>query len=215
MRRVSVGALLACVMLGVVGIAAVQAATLTGNIDPPCSLEVRSYETDGTVLDEGFVQGTSSQGGEGTQADPFEVAWDGRVDFRFQTGMTVFADNEWSIYAMGLPVAVLSGRDDNPMDLDEAGQVTIAEDAAGVPRFVGLVHVNGVLEGNNGGSRCEGQGWVRIVGDPVGTVPWMSMVGLILAGLVFLVATPYTTTWEEGRVRSWEETNPGSSPRQP
>ena len=32
MRRVSVGALMACVLLGAVGIAAVQAATLTGNI---------------------------------------------------------------------------------------------------------------------------------------------------------------------------------------
>ena len=213
MKRVSAGALLACLMLGAVGFATVQAATLTGNIDPPCSLEARSFEADGTTaLDEGVVQGTDS-GGEGTESDPFDVAWDGHVDFRFQTGDTVFQNNSWSIYAMGLPVPILAGSDDNPMDIDETGLVEIENMAAGVPRFVGLVHVSGVLEGNNGSSRCEGQGWVRIIGDPVGTVPWIVMALLILAGLVFLVATPYTTTWEEGAYTRWEQHAPGSAPR--
>lgn len=211
MQRVSIGALLACMLLGAVGIATVHAATLTGNINPGCSLEARSYEADGeTVLDEAFVQETST---EGTETDPFDVAWDGRVDFRFQTGTTVFANNEWSIYAMGLPVAILSGQDDNPLDLDEIGFVEIEEMAGGLPRFVGLVYVNGILEGNSGASMCEGAGWVRIVGDPVGTIPWIAMAVLIMAGLVFLVATPYTTTWEEGGLTPWEQEAPGSSPR--
>lgn len=225
MRRVSVGALLACVMLGAVGFATVHAATLTGNINPPCSLEARSYENTGDwqaaasgavpagaiALDEGVVRGTDS-GGEGTEANPFDVSWDGRVDFRFQTGTTVFQNNTWSIYAMGLPVPILSGSDDNPMDIDEIGFVEIADQTQGIPRFVGLVHVNGVLEGNNGASRCEGEGWVRIVGDPVGTVPWIVMAALIVLGLLFLVATPYTTTWEEGEYTQWEGHAPGPAP---
>lgn len=211
MQRISIGTLLACMLLGTVGLATVSAATLTGNINPECSLEARSYEADGeTVLDEAFVQGTST---EGTDSDPFDVAWDGRVDFRFQTGTTVFANNEWSIYAMGLPVPILSGQDDNPLDIDEIGFVEIEDMAGGLPRFVGLVHVDGVLVGNSGASMCEGEGWVRIVGDPVGTVPWFVMAALILAGLVFLVATPYTPTWEEGGVTPWEQEAPGRSPR--
>ena len=226
MRRVSVGALMACVLLGALGIAAVHAATLTGNINPECSLEVRSYENTGDweaaasgavpagaiALDEGFVQGANS-GGEGTEADPFDVSWEGRVDFRFQTGDTVFANNNWSIYAMGLPVPILSGFDDNPMDIDEIGFVEIENEAQGIPRFVGLVHVSGTLDGNAGASHCVGEGWVRLVGDPVGTVPWMMMAALILAGLVFLVATPYTTTWEEGAYTPWEGHAPGESPK--
>jgi len=226
MKRLSAGALMACLMLGLVGIAVVQAASLTGNINPPCSLEARSYSNTGDweaassgavpaeaiALDEGFVAGTTSNG-EGTEADPFDVSWDGRVDFRFQTGTTVFENNHWSIYAMGLPVPILSGQDDNPLDIDEIGYVEIFSMAPGLPRFVGLVHVNGTLEGNAGASRCDGEGWVRIVGDPIGTVPWYIMAAFILAGLVFLVATPYTVDWEEGAFTPWEGYAPGSSPK--
>jgi hypothetical protein len=217
---------MACVMLGLTGAAAVQAASLTGNINPECSLEVRSYENQGDwevaasgavpagaiELDSGFVQGTND-GGAGTQANPFEVSWDGRVDFRFQTGTTVFENNHWDIYAESVPVPILSGTDDNPGDRDEIGYVNIADQAGGVPRFVGLVYVHGVLVGNVGTSRCEGEGWVRLIGDPVGTVAWWVMAALIVAGLLFLVATPYTRDWEEGGATPWEQYAPGSSPK--
>jgi hypothetical protein len=226
MRRVSAGALLACLMLGGVGFAAVQAASLTGNINPECSLEVRSYRNQGDwevaasgevpaeaiELDSAFVQGTSD-GGEGTQDDPFEVSWDGRVDFRFQTGTTVFEDNHWEIFATGIPVPILSGTDDNPGDRDEIGFVNIANQAQGMPRFVGLVHVSGRLVGNDGASVCEGEGWVQLVGDPTGTLPWLVMALLIAAGVVFLVATPYTVDWEEGMHTPWDHYAPGDSPR--
>ena len=226
MKRISLGALMACVMLGVVGFAVAHAATLTGNINPPCSLEARSYSNDGDweaaasgavpagaiELDSGFVAGTQSNG-EGTETDPFDVSWDGRVDFRFQTGTTVFVNNTWSIYAESVPVPILSGSDDNPMDIDEIGFVKIHETAAGFPRFVGLVYVHGVLEGNGGTSRCEGEGWVRLVGDPTGTVAWWVMAALIVAGMLFLVATPYTPDWEEGAFTPWEQYAPGDSPK--
>jgi hypothetical protein len=226
MKRLSVGALMACVMLGLVGAAVVHAASLTGNINPPCSLEARSYNNDGDwlaaasgavpagaiELDSGFVAGTDSNG-EGTEANPFDVSWDGRVDFRFQTGTTVFQNNHWEIYAESVPVPILSGQDDNPMDIDEIGNVTIANMAKGLPRFVGLVYVHGVLVGNAGASRCEGEGWVRLVGDPTGTVAWWVMALLIAAGLLFLVATPYTVDWEEGGFTPWEQYAPGDSPK--
>lgn len=186
-----------------------SAASLTGNA--ACSLEARSYAGDGiTVLDEGVVQGTSV---EGSQADPFDIAWDGRVDFRFQTGTTVFQNNEWEIYAAGVPVAILKGSDDNPMDLDEIGFVNIAETTAGIPRIVGLVYVSGWLEGNAGASRCDGEGWVRILGDPVGTIPWILFVALLALGLIFLIATPYTRDWEEGMLTPWEQYAPGQRPK--
>jgi hypothetical protein len=205
----SVGAIAAITVFWLlVAATAVQAASLTGNA--ACSLEVRSLAADGTELDEGVVQGTST---EGSQEDPFDVDWFGRVDFRFQTGTTVFQNNRWEIYAAGLPVAILKGDDDNPMDLDEIGKVEIADDVPdGTPRIVGLVYVNGWIEGNDGASRCEGSGWVNIVGDPVGTVPWIVMVGLVLTGAVFLVSTPYTGDWEEGVMTPWEGNVPGPPP---
>ena len=224
MRRLSIAVVLACTVLGVVMAVPALAATLTGTAD--CSLEARSYSNSGdweaaasgavpagaVALDEGNVGIDSGTSPEGTQSDPFEVSWDGRVDFRFQTGETVFQNNRWEIYAMGLPVPILKGSDDNPSDLDELGFVEIDNMAPGAPRFVGMVHVSGWLEGNEGASRCDGEGWVRLVGDPIGTVPWIVMAGFILAGLVFLVATPYTIDWEEGNLTPWEQYAPGQRP---
>lgn len=38
------------------------------------------------------------------------------------------------------------------------------------------------------------------------------MAGLVLLGMVFLVSTPYTLTWEEGQHTPWEQHAPGSRP---
>ena len=215
MKRLAVAGVVAVTLLTLLSALPALAATLTGNISPPCSLEARSYDANGDVLDEGTIEnGTSA---EGTQSDPFDIAWDGRVDFRFQTGNTVFQNNTWTIYADTLtgplPVAILSGSDDNPLDLDEIGFVNIQETTTGLPRFVGLVHITGKLEGNGTAVNCVGDGWVRIVGDPVGTVPWIVMVGLILVGAVALVATPYTVDWEEGAFTPWQGNVPGPRPQ--
>lgn len=223
MKRLFATVTLACTLFALLAAVPTLAATLTGR-PQPCSLEARSYSNTGTwapgpsgpvpvggtVLDEGVIENGTSP--EGTAQDPFDVAWDGRVDFRFQTGTTVFENNRWEIYAMGLPVAILKGDDDNPGEIDELGFVQIASEVEGLPRFVGLVHVSGWLEGNNGAARCDGEGWVRIVGDPVGTVPWIVMAAFIMLGLVFLVSTPYTADWEEGEFTPWESKAPGPKP---
>lgn len=189
MRRLSIATLISLAVLGFAASAPTLAATLTSqNIEPPCSLEARSAAEDGSTLDEGVIQNGSSP--EGTESDPFDIDWDGRVDFRFQTGDTVFQNNDWAIYVNELPIPILQGSDDNLGDIDEVGLVEIGSAAPGLPRFVGMVHVTGWLEGNAGASRCEGEGWVRIIGDPVGTVPWVVMAGLVLLGMVFLVSTP-------------------------
>jgi hypothetical protein len=214
MRRLAVAAMAAVTALALMSTLPVLAATLTGNINPPCSLEARSYDAAGSPLDEGVIENGSSP--EGTQANPFRVDWDGHVDFRFQTGTTVFQNNNWTIYADTLtgplPVAILSGSDDNPLDLDEIGAVDIHEVTQGLPKFVGLVHITGNLVGNGNSSRCDGDGWVQIIGDPIGTVAWDAMVLLILAGAIFLVATPYTVTWEEGSLTPWEGHMAGPRP---
>lgn len=64
-------------------------------------------------------------------------------------------------------------------------------------RVTGLIHVTGWINGSSGQSSCEGSGWVRILGDPVGTWPWLSFIAALMMGGIFLVATPYTSTWED------------------
>ena len=167
-----------------------QAADLTGG----CTLEVRSFDGTNQPLDTALVPGSD----EGSQQNPFRVAWDGHVDFRFTTGTTVFQNNTWAVYAEGLPVAILKGGDDNPIDLDESGTITVGDKVPGGVRITGLVYVSGNIVGNGGASRCDGSGWVQIIGDPIGTIPWIAAAALIVLGFVFLIATPYTTSWEEG-----------------
>ena len=74
----------------------------------------------------------------------------------------------------------------------------VGENLPDAARVVGLVHISGWLEGNDGTVRCEGNGWVNVVGDPVGTIPWIVFLTLLALGAIFLIATPYTVTWEEG-----------------
>lgn len=171
-----------------------QAADLTGG----CTLEVRSFDANGNVIDDATGANQIPGSNLGTETNPFKVDWNGRVDFHFVTGNTVFQNNHWEIYAENIPTPILQGSDDNPIDRDELGKVTIGDKVPGGVRFVGLVYVNGSLVGNGGTARCDGDGWVQIIGDPVGTIPFWVMVGLIVIGALFLVATPYTTTWEEG-----------------
>jgi hypothetical protein len=62
---------------------------------------------------------------------------------------------------------------------------------------VGLFYVTGYIEGNSGTNRCDGNGWVHIVGDPLGTIPFWLALALLVIGGGLLIATPYTRTWEE------------------
>ena len=112
------------------------------------------------------------------------------MDFHFITPK-VFQNNHWNVAIEGLPV--LNGSDDNPLDLDEIGNVTVASK---VPvRIVGLIHVTGDIFGNGDVDTCHGDGWVLILGDPVGTIPMWIALALIAAGIIGLLVTPYVP-WE-------------------
>lgn len=181
MKRISLALAVALTGLLLLALPA-AAADLTGG----CRLEARSFDANRQAVDEGVAPGP-----KGSQDDPFRVDWDGFVDFLFVTPV-VFQNNHWDVRVYGLPV--LSGRDDNPSDTDETGTVEIF---SAVPvRVVGLFHVEGDIYGNGDTDHCHGDGWVYVIGDPIGTVPWVIAAALIAAGLLFLVATPYSVTWE-------------------
>ena len=175
----------------------VFAAELSGG----CTLDVRSFDgpdATGNEVDAGRASGPIPEGAVGSQMRPFRVDPDGSVDFLFNTGSVVFQNNHWSIYALGLPVPILFGQDDNPMDPDETGIVEVNETVQALPfRFVGTLFISGDIWGNSDTSRCHGEGFVQVLGDPVGTIPWIIAAALIvISGAVLLVATPYTVHWE-------------------
>lgn len=197
MKRVLAAGMVAT-MLALLFVLPVAAAELSGG----CSMEVRSFDgpdpATSTAIDVGAAAGPIAEGLAGSQTRPFMVDPEGSIDFAFHTGSTVFQNNHWSIYVQGLPVPILAGSDDNPLDVDETGIITLNETIKALPfRVVGTFFVSGDLFGNADTSHCHGEGYVQVLGDPIGTIPWDVAAALIvLSGLVLLVATPYSTTWE-------------------
>lgn len=195
MRRFLAGVVVGSILLLLLAVP-VLAAELTGG----CVMEVRSFDgpnATGNQVDEGRAQGIIAEGAVGSQSRPFKVDPEGSVDFLFNTG-AVFQNNTWSIYAQGIPVALLAGSDDNPMDVDETGVVSIGEAVKALPfQVVGTFFITGDLWGNNNTSHCHGEGYVQVLGDAVGTPLWILAAALIaLGGAALLFAVPYSANWE-------------------
>lgn len=193
-RLLSAGAMAALLLLLIA--LPVAAAELTGG----CVLQVRSLDgpnATGNEVDQGQAAGIIAEGAVGSQSRPFKVDPDGSVDFLFHTG-TVFQNNHWSIFAQGIPVALLAGDDDNPLDVDETGIVNMGDAVKALPfKVVGTFFITGDLWGNNDQSHCHGEGYVQLLGDAIGTPLWILAAALIaLGGVALLVATPYSRDWE-------------------
>jgi hypothetical protein len=179
----------------------VMAAELTGG----CALEVRSFtgaDATGDPIDEGRMQGIVNQGDKGDAGNPFKVSLDGSVDFLFSTAPTVFQNNHWEIYAQGVPIPLLQGSDDNPLDVDETGVVNLSNISDAVPfRIVGVFFVHGDLFGNNNANHCHGEGYVQVIGDAVGTPLWLIAAALLVfGGSMLAVAVPYSRDWEVDQI---------------
>lgn len=199
MRRLFAAGAAASILMLVLALP-VLGAELTGG----CTLAVRSFtgeDATGTQIDEGQMVGIVPEGDKGDESNPFEVSLDGSVDFLFTTP-TVFQNNTWSIYAQGIPVPLLTGSDDNPLDVDESGVVNLNNISDALPfEVAGVFFIHGDLSGNDGASKCHGEGYVK-VGDSPLTTP----IGLIAAALVLLggsmlaVAVPWTRDWEVDQI---------------
>ena len=112
----------------------------------------------------------------GTKGNPVLVDYDGTVSY--EGSGPLMLDNSWSIKVGG--VEVDSGGDDN------AGGDSTTEGVAEVADYLpfevtGLFYVEGEISGDGG--ECAGNGYVKLVGSPVGTVPWIAALGLLVVGL--------------------------------
>lgn len=172
--------------------AAVQAAELTGG----CTLAVRSYDTDGNLLDDATGSNQAPGGTLGTITNPFRVDWNGHVEFELGTGGATFADPSWQFQLDNVPLPIHSGSNAAPLGGNVPGAAQIGTKLPEIARFAGLVYVTGSLIGDGGSSRCDGSAWVRVIGDPIGTMAFWVMIVLLLIGGILLVVTPYTVSWE-------------------
>lgn len=170
MRRVVVVTALAVPMLGL--LAAPAAGTpLSGG----CSGTAESRESSGRPLDNVAAPDSAT----GTKANPFEVAYDGTV--AYQGKGPVITEHNWKVAVFGVPVK--TGGDDNEGKDNTADGTETVKDYLPF-RVAGLFYVSGDIAGTGG--ECTGSGWVKLAGNPAGTVPWLVGVVTLVGGAVLL-----------------------------
>ncbi len=164
MKRLFAAGAAASILLLLLALPA-MGAELTGG----CSLEVRSFtgaDATGDPIDAGEMAGIVAKGNKGDDSNPFRVSLDGSVDFVFSTAPTVFQNNSWSIYAQGVPIPLLQGQDDNPLDVDESGVVNLNNISDALPfEVAGVFFIHGDLYGNDNANHCHGEGYVKVRGQ--------------------------------------------------
>lgn len=142
-----------------------------------CTLDATSTAADGSALDTAVGDSEDS-----TQADPFIVDWDGSVGWEGTTSGVAMKDNQYHVELFGFPTPIRGGSANGGDDRDASGSVGVKANAPF--RFTGLYFVSGSITGNGG--TCEGSGWVKLTGDPIGTVPFFVGIGLLAVGLLLL-----------------------------
>ncbi len=164
-----------------------------------CALTIQSTDASGAALD-----GATAGADDSSQADPFIVDWDGQVAWQGTTGGQEMKANQYHIEVFGVPTP-LRGGDANEGD-DRDGSGTVGVKANAPFRFTGLYFVSGAITGSGGS--CEGSGWVKLAGDPVGTIPFLVGLGALVVGLVLLgLGLRRERRRSDPRRRSW----PGSA----
>jgi hypothetical protein len=143
-----------------------------------CTLTLESTTGSADALD------TASSGTpDSTMSDPFKVAWDGQVGYVGSTNV-VIKDYTYHVEVFGVPTPIRGG--DANDDEDTEGDDTVSVGANAPFRVAGLYYVSGGYKGDGG--ECAGSGWFQLLGNPVGTVPWIVGVALTLIGSLGLVA---------------------------
>lgn len=141
---------------------------------PGCGLELTSYDAAGQALDQ------ARSGDEaGTLDSPLAVDWDGRVTWSVGAEARKQAPpGAWDVSVFGIPT---------PMRGDTAATSGSVEVGAGAPfRWAGLFQLTGRLEA--GGEECRGEGWIRVRGSPIGTIPFLASLALSMLGVVLAAA---------------------------
>jgi hypothetical protein len=148
-----------------------QAAKLTG-----CTGSATSHAKNGSTVDT-----VSSSGTHGSQSDPFIVDWDGTVRYSGQSN-SVITDHKWQVRVFGVPVKS-GGSPNTKQEKSTSGEQEIK---TFLPfRFTGLYYVDGAISGTGGS--CSGWAWVKLSGDPAGTIPWIGAIVFAAIGLIMLI----------------------------
>lgn len=144
-----------------------------------CTLDLTSLDANGGTIDSATVGANDS-----TQSDPFLADIDGTVAWAGTMGSQVIKDHHWSVSIFNIPTPLSGGDPNEAGKADGEGTVDVG---ANLPfAVVGLFYVSGQISGDGGS--CEGNGWMRLRGNPFGTVGFWLFVVLVVLGAVMLYA---------------------------
>jgi len=178
-------------MMGLAGLLSILIAAPAAafELNGGCTLDIASTDASGAALD--TSSGAPGGGQGGTQADPFVVDWDGSVSWNGSSGSQVFMDHSWQVSVFGIPTPLRGG------DPNDGGDTT-AVDSTGVSEnapfeLTGIFYVSGDINGAEG-THCDGNGWFRLNGNPLTTIPfWVSVIIAAIGAGLLLGARPTAT----------------------
>ncbi len=159
------------------GSCSATAASFASGIDPddPASLAVDAIDIP-----------ENSSVNNGTRGNPFGIDSQGSVAWSGQTSMAA-TNHSWSIDFLVAGVGSLDDSDPNGEDERTSSGV---KDMAGIfpADITGLVKVTGTFKSDGG--TCTGDGWIKLIGSPTGTIPW---IGGLAAGALGLLGLGFAT----------------------
>jgi hypothetical protein len=173
LRRTMIGALLLGA-LGILGLAGPAAAFPLTN----CTLQATALAADGSTIDS-----IASGATDATQTAPFLVDWDGTVTYTGNVQVAML-NNTWHVDVFGIPTPLRGGSPNQADNRDGNGTVAVGANAPF--RTTGLYYVSGSITGSGG--TCSGNGWFKLTGDPIGTIPFFIALLVLILGLLLLAA---------------------------
>jgi hypothetical protein len=143
-----------------------------------CTLDLTSQDKNGNQLD------TATAGGDdSTLTKPFIVNWDGKVVWKGTMGTQVIKDHTWSVAIFNVPTPLRGGAANTEGKTDGDGTVQVGQN---LPfQLVGLFYVSGSIAGTGGS--CAGSGWMKLDGNPVGTLQFWAFLILMVLGVLLMV----------------------------
>jgi len=182
MRRLLAAAGLAGLVLATMLIVAgpAGAADATG-----CSGSGTSFDGDGKQLDQG-----SAPGAGGTDADPFEVDVDGRIEYTYQGVDEGIAGGTWDVKILNSPIPAFGGDIEPDAQLPDGDGVEPLKEHfqfGGLAPLLGKYKIE--IKASGGGAECIVKGVIQINGSLVKSPTFYVSVALVgLGGLLFFTA---------------------------
>jgi hypothetical protein len=150
--------------------------TLSGG----CAGVARSYDRHGNLI--GYVRYPGAPAASSKL--PLLVDAKGNVQWSGTTPAP-FLDHHWSVSVFQAPVK--SGGSQNNGHSTSSGGLQYMKDYTGGLSTTGLYDVHGAIAGTGGS--CAGSIWLKLVGSPTGTVPWIAGIAAGGVGLVGMLSS--------------------------